>query len=206
MASATALALCGPAVALCFSRDIAVCPQAGPRYNPRHAGSPHVFRFLAYLRFGAPRATDADVSFRGHADRLADFRDSDCAASAVVSSVRSCRSVLARVVFALFRRAQSPCHVRPSAVVVARRSKNGGDGAGGKNERRSRTMCCGGCGRTCEIRIGRKPNDFRPQLLRSHGHDFVSSDSQFDRYRRTHSAALHDLTAHQSVGASAIFG
>jgi hypothetical protein len=109
-------------------------------YNPSHEQAGYVCGVLEFLRFGASAVGHPDFSHDWDTGRMESIGRGNYFAPALADPCGNCGSVCVRLVLAFFRRAQSPGDLWTSAVVVAGRSKNGGDGAGGKNGPGSETM------------------------------------------------------------------
>src|SRR3984957_3579632 len=109
-------------------------------YNPSHEQSGDVYGVLEFLRFGPSAPGHPGFSHDRHAGRMEPIGRCNYFAPAMADPCGNFGSLCIRLVLAFFRRAQSPGDFWASAMVLAGRSENGGDGAGGQNGRGSETM------------------------------------------------------------------
>ena len=109
-------------------------------YNPSHEQAGYVCGVLEFLRFGPSAVGDPHFSHDWDAGRMEPIGRCNYFAPAMADPCGNFGSLCIRLVLAFFRRAQSPGDFWPPAMVMAGRSENGGDGAGGENGWGSETM------------------------------------------------------------------
>jgi hypothetical protein len=117
------------------------CTATGRGYNRGYEEAGNIRGVLEFLRARPSTFGDAGFSHHRNAERLESAGRCDYLAKTVVGPGRYCGSVCICVVLTFFCGAQSPGDIRASVVVMAGRSKNGGNGAGRENESRSETLC-----------------------------------------------------------------